>query len=196
MKNYFLKVLERKTNMVYERMVLRYLRSNFKQVIQLLVILIVLAFCFRSNSPKETFPDSPEQVNRLKAKFATRSLFIQQPFDSESVKVQTDLYREDDYLMPISSDRLNKLFGILKEKELIYRDLLNQLGILSFNDLLDTNHIGPEYKDYIQLRNNNVLATDHFVNYLKAKSHIQTERNNLNRDLSIHRELAKVLIEE
>jgi len=173
--------------MVYERMALSYLRSNFKRGIQILVILIILALSLKSNFPMETFPD-------LKEKLATHSLFTQQPFDSLSV--QTDLYREDDYLMPISSDRLNKLFAILKEKELIYRDVLNQLGILSFNDLLDTNHVGPEYTDYIQLRNENVLATDYFVNYLKAKSHIQTERNNLNRDLSIHRELTKVLIEE
>ena len=161
----------------------------------LIFILIVITVQLSSNFLNTTHTDIV-YVAKPKANISKQKSVSHQPFkrDSKSFKIQANLFRDDDYLNKISTDRLNKLFNILKEKEAIYGDILKSFDLVSFSDLINENKINSEFEDYIQLKDNNVVATEYLINYLKTKSHIQTERNNMNRDISTHHELEKVFI--
>ncbi len=110
----------------------------------------------------------------------------------DSVNVDANLYQEADYSNKISSDRLNTLFNVLKEKESVYEEILKNFNLLSFSQFVNQKEISPEYKDYLQVKGSSVVATEYFVKYLKTKSHLQTETNSLYRDISTHRELTEV----
>jgi len=167
--------------MSYKRIILNILRNKLLQTILFLLLLFV-AFNLNWLTNSVSRASFPGRFPRPESR----------RFDDEPVKAEKNSYRENDYLNKISADRLNKLFDILKEKEAIYQDVLENFDFLSFRNLLNNQKISTDYKDYIRLKDNNVVATEYFIEYLKTKSHIQTRRNDLNRNYSAHHELSKV----
>ncbi len=167
--------------MSYKRIILNILRNKLLQTILfLLFVFVAFNLNWLTNSvSRVSFPGRLSMPERRR-------------FDDESVQTGKNSYRESDYLNKISADRLNKLFDILKEKEAIYQDVLENFNFLSFRNLLNNQKISTDYKDYIRLKDNNVVATEYFIEYLKKKSHIQTRRNDLNLNISAHHELSKV----
>ncbi len=171
------------------------LTRHLKLIFLFIFIIVTLQISF-----KIFRTDHPDVVNLNKqskqVNYTKPKTLIHKPFekDSKFFKLEANLFREDDYLNEISVQRINKLLQVLKEKEAVYKDIFKDFDLVSFSDFINKNEISSEFNEFIELKNNNVVASDYFVNYLKTISHIQTERNNKNRDISTHHELAKVFI--
>ncbi len=86
------------------------------------------------------------------------------------------LFNEHDYLNEISSTRINKLLDILTQQEVVFQDILSTFNLVSFNSLLtdQSKFRLTDAHHFLQNRNNKIVATPHFIDYLKAKSLKQT----------------------
>jgi len=101
---------------------------------------------------------------------------------SNSETTTPPVIRAEKYLFKIDSERINRLFRILKEKENKYGQVLTNLNLISFSDLvsLDKNKnfssnnsqtfFNVEIGKYLHVENNNVEVTNEFIAYLNAKS--------------------------
>ncbi len=91
-------------------MILTILTRHIKFIFLFIFIIVTLQISFkifRTNHPDVADPiKHSKQVNNTKPK-----TFIHKPFekDSKSFKLEANLFREDDYLNKISSQRINKL---------------------------------------------------------------------------------------
>ena len=115
------------------------------------------------------------------------------PVDANLFQIDSKLFKEEDYSNKISIKRLNKLFKVLKEKEHIYEIVLQSFDLPNFSDQLNKNAVSLEYQKFLKINDNQIEATDIFINYLKTKSSAQTLVNSLNNDRLKHRELTKVI---
>ena len=107
----------------------------------------------------------------------------------------SNLFHESDYINKLSSERINKLFNVLTEKELIYKDTLNNFDVLSFTDLLESNNkefYNSDIQNFLAIKNNTIVTTEYFIDYLKAKSHNMSFINHVNKDRLNNRELTEV----
>jgi len=107
-------------------------------------------------------------------------------------------FRESDYLNKISTERINTLFSVLKEKEVDYKSIFNDFDFFSFTDMVshteNITQITPyssEVKSFLDIQNNNVVATDLFINYLQEISHNQTFINFQSPERKLNRKMGK-----
>ncbi len=82
------------------------------------------------------------------------------------------LFNELDYLNEISSTRINKLLDILTQQELVFQDILSTFNLVSFNSLLtdQSKFRLTDAQHFLQNTGNKIVTTQHFIDYLKAKS--------------------------
>jgi hypothetical protein len=111
---------------------------------------------------------------------------------SSKPNVNFEMKFSNDYILNISSTRLNKLFDILNQKENEKNNYLlqNKLGLISFKDLisskadLSANYFSNEIKNYLKVVDDRVMVNDNFIEYLYDISNhfsIQNPRNTVNR---------------
>ena len=80
---------------------------------------------------------------------------------------------ETKYIFPIEANRINKLFRILIDKEKDYVTVLDKLELPSFQKIKNNEKIKNfKYNYYSKVINNNVVASDKFLNYLNNLSDI------------------------
>jgi len=72
----------------------------------------------------------------------------------------------------LTPTRLNKLFQILYNKELTYEPILNQLGVISFRQLIDSSFSNTKYKalSFLKINNSRVEVKEQLFEDLHAKS--------------------------
>ena len=101
--------------------------------------------------------------------------------ESVTVTIQKVSTKKDSFLIDLSVSRLNKLFGILLNKEQTYKNELDRLNVLSFHDLISSNMTYPsesktpnaginEIRKYFEINGDQLMVTQKFVNHLKNKS--------------------------
>ena len=86
-------------------------------------------------------------------------------------------YSPDDFILSLSKKRLNTLFKVLQQKEQVYKDILNDFDQISFknlNDFIKDEHYSKEISQYLLVENNEITATDSFIDHLKEISFNQT----------------------
>jgi len=92
------------------------------------------------------------------------------------VRNTSAFFNEQDYLNEISSTRINKLLAILTQQEFVFQDILSKFNLVSFNSLLanQSRFRLTDAQHFLQNTDNKIVATPHFIDYLKAKSLKQT----------------------
>ena len=94
------------------------------------------------------------------------------------------IYNKDDYILKLSKERLNKLFKVLHGKESVYNDILKDFNLISFTNLLNKTepdeYYNYEINKYLTKNNNEIEATDAFIDHLYKMSHIKIFINNTN----------------
>ena len=86
------------------------------------------------------------------------------------------------HLLEISTQRINKLFDILHEKEKRYGEVLSSLGLPLFDNLIKKkqqpvlDNFTLEEILYLKVVDNRVRATDQFVNFLYNVSSLSSPR--------------------
>jgi len=92
------------------------------------------------------------------------------------VRNTSAFFNEQNYLNEISSTRINKLLDILTQQEFVFQDILSKFNLVSFNSLLanQSRFRQTDAQHFLQNTDNKIVATPHFIDYLKAKSLKQT----------------------
>lgn len=87
------------------------------------------------------------------------------------------------YILDISTERINKLFDILHEKEKLYGEILVSLDLLIFENLISGENDKTVFKNfsseknrYLKVVDNRIRATEEFVEYLYNVSSIYPPR--------------------
>jgi hypothetical protein len=87
------------------------------------------------------------------------------------------------FLNNLSLDRINSLFQLLHEKEQVYKDLLSNLNVLQFSDLIQRNSESKkndsglyetEIDKYLTIKGDHVFANRNFLAHLVNISKIYT----------------------
>jgi hypothetical protein len=87
-------------------------------------------------------------------------------------------FNKSRYSVEVSKDRLDRLFGILREKEDDFSETLDELDVISFRKLAEgganagqsLQKFPHELEKYIKVDGGKVRATSEFVNYLTTMS--------------------------
>lgn len=153
------------------------------RLFSLLGIVTLFAFLFFSNinsrlvdmqekeKPKKTFQfnDSLSQTKIVR-----------------NLKVDLSKYDKanSEYIFPIRADRINRLFRKLHDKEKDYKTVLELLQVPLFDKIIRSEKIANfDYESYLEVKENQVVVTDSFIDYLNDLSakHSFRPRNNVSR---------------
>lgn len=77
------------------------------------------------------------------------------------------------FIIDFTANRISSIFNILKQKEETYGDVLEQLDLISFKDLISTGssiHYPNEVNEYLTVENKQIKPNRKFINYLNNKS--------------------------
>ncbi len=134
-------------------------------------LIIVLLFMFMYANKRS----SKLEVRAIKTEKTNTKLEYSASFD------------QNNYLNKINASRINNLFEILKEKELVYQNSLSSFKLHSFKE------ISEKYPNYLEVNGQNaVMVTENFLDFLKHTSHMQTFVENFYKDRNKNRELTTV----
>jgi hypothetical protein len=112
----------------------------------------------------------------------------------------TSLSSDSKYALDISSERMNRLFDILYEKEKKYGEIFDELNVASFQRLIDGRgdqdksliKFKEERDKFLKVENGKVRTTEKFLDFLHEKSDMHTFDNP--RDDVVKAIVEKVLI--
>ncbi len=140
-----------------------------KRAVVFLVIVVLFMFIYANKR------SSKLEVRAIKTEKTNTKLEYSASFD------------QNNYLNKINASRINNLFEILKEKELVYQNTLSSFKLHSFKE------ISEKYPNYLEVNGQNgVMVTENFLDFLKHTSHRQTFVENFNKDRNKNRELTTV----
>lgn len=86
----------------------------------------------------------------------------------------------DEYIMEVSAQRINRLFDILLEKEKQYNSVMKDLGLILFENLINEkgdSTLGKfpnEVKKFLKITNNRVRVNNKFIRFLHNISYFYT----------------------
>lgn len=87
-----------------------------------------------------------------------------------------DIFYANEYALELSTQRINKLFAILHEKEKNLNDVFSKLGILMFENLINgkedltLDQFEQEKKQYLKIVDDKIEVTKEFIDYLYSIS--------------------------
>lgn len=111
-------------------------------------------------------------VNETKPSKDSYSPAVDQDYIDRFVVRSNHSFTSNDFIMELSKNRLKKLFKILLEKEKTYSDILNGFDLISFSDLKKQvyRNYQQEIKKYLSVENDQIDATDSFVEHINQMS--------------------------
>ena len=108
---------------------------------------------------------------------------IQESINVTQHRIDTTLNPTEKYIIKIGAPRINRLFKILLEKEKNLGQVLSNLNLISFRDLIEASDKNKnasknnskvlyetEIAKYLRVEKSRVVATDEFIVYLNAQS--------------------------
>lgn len=147
---------------------------------------------FMSNQVRDTksLPENPEitiHKNNVNQNKNNINKFIQNESNTKRPQdIQSDgkiSFNSDAYLVELTSLRIERLFKILLEKEKNFTELMNRLGLVMFENLVDDKQ-DSSFKGYenerdlfLKVVDNRVRVTNSFMNYLFNLSEFYSFKN-------------------
>jgi hypothetical protein len=141
-------------------------KRKFFQLLLIIAILFVLVNIYITSTRKEDRTE--EKVgseSRIKKGAILNGL--------KPIKFENSLL-SNNFMIPLSKERIDKLFKILLKFENKFKDVLKDLNVILFTDLIENKNIyGPLSHDilsYLNINQSGVSANDEFLNHLKYLS--------------------------
>ena len=106
----------------------------------------------------------------------TKNIYFILPRSLAKIDNFSHSFTKNEYSLELSTQRINKLFDILLEKEKKFLPVLTKLNVLIFDNLINGNkqafdvEFNQEKKEYLKIVNSKVEITDKFIEYLYSIS--------------------------
>ena len=144
---------------------------------KLLQIILIIVFCLISINIYNINLNEPKSKNSSRknvSRFVPGNLLngLNKSFVSSS-------FENNNFMIPLTKERLNELFKILLNEEVNYKEALKSLDLIVFSDLIKNKNentifnggqFSEEIKSYFEITANSVSVNDNFLNDLKYLS--------------------------